>query len=65
MEGGCRGGVGQASCARGKINITHVVHSDIQEVCGISRTVTALVLKFTGVWYGAITLLTSSLKLNT
>jgi len=42
-----------------------MVHSDIQEVCGSSRIVTALVLKFAGTHWGVTALLTSYLMLNT
>jgi len=40
------------------------VHRDIQEVCGSSRQLTALVLKFAGAHWGAVALLTSYLTLK-
>ena len=47
--------VGQGPCTCGIINFQLVyVHSDIQGVCRSSRLVTALVLKFTRVQWGAI-----------
>jgi len=52
-------GVGQGLCAHG------IEHSDIQEVCGSRGIVTALVLKFTELQWGATLLLTSYLILNT
>jgi len=39
-----------------------IVDRDIQEVCGSSRILTALVLKFTGARWGAVALLTSDAK---
>ena len=45
--------------------INSIVHRDIQEVCGSSRLLTALVLKFAGARWGAVALLTSYLTLNT
>ena len=48
-----------------KLTFHGIVHRDIQEVCGSSRLLTALVLKFAGAHWGAVTLLTSSLTLNT
>ena len=52
---------------RGRINIPYsaTVHSDIQEECGTSRLVTALVLKFSGAQWDVIAVLTSYLILNT
>ena len=41
------------------------MHSDVQEECGTSRLVTALVLKFSGVQWDIIAVLTSYLMLNT
>jgi len=63
----CRqaGGAGQAPFAHDKINIPSIVDRDLQEVCGSSRILTALVLKFAGVRWGAVALLTSYLMLNT
>jgi len=39
--------VGQGLCAHSITTFHSIVHSDIQEVCGSNRIVTALVLKFT------------------
>ena len=60
-------GVGQGLCARGisKIPYIGIERSDIQEVCGSHGIVTALVLKFTELQWGATLLLTSYLILNT
>jgi len=41
------------------------VDRDIQEVCGSSRILTALALKFAVARWGAVALLTSYLTLNT
>jgi len=58
--------VGQAVCARGKITFhMGIVHSDLQEVCGSSRIVTALVLKFAGACWGATASSTPYPMLNT
>jgi len=48
-----------------KLTFHSIVHRDIQEVCGSSRLLTALVLKFAGARWGAVALLTSYLTLNT
>jgi len=47
-----------------KLTFHSIVHRDIQEVCGCSRLLTALVLKFAGVRWGAVALLTSYLTLK-
>jgi len=57
----CGGWRGQGPCT----HFIGIVHSDIQGVCRSSRIVTALVLKITGVQWGAFALLTSYLMLNT
>ena len=59
------GGVGHAPCARDKLTFHSIVHRDIQEVCGNSRILTALVLKFAGACWGTVALLTSYMTLNT
>ena len=46
-------------------NNAHFTKSKIQEVCRSSRILTALVLKFAGVRWGAVALLTSYPTLNT
>ena len=48
-----------------KLTFHSIVDRDIQEVCGSSRILTALVLKFAGARWGAVALLTSYLTLNT
>ena len=48
-----------------KLTFHSIVHRDIQEVCENSRILTALVLKFAGVRWGTVALLTSYLTLNT
>ena len=48
-----------------KLKFHSIVHRDIQEVCGSSRILTALVLKFARAWWGAVALLTSYLMPNT
>ena len=48
-----------------KLTFHSIVHRDIQELCGSSRLLTALVLKFAGARWGAVALLTSYLTLNT
>jgi len=48
-----------------KLTFHSIVDRDIQEVCGSSRIVTALVLKFARAHWGAVALLTSYLMLNT
>ena len=48
-----------------KLTFHSIVHRDIQEVCGSSRILTALVLKFGGARWGIVDLLTSYLMLNT
>ena len=48
-----------------KLTFSSIVHRDIQEVCGSSRLLTALVLKFAGARWGVVALLTSYLTLNT
>jgi len=48
-----------------KLAFHSIVDRDIQEVCGSSRLLTALVLKFAGARWGAVALLTSYLTLNT
>ena len=57
-------GQGAMAWAGGRLNklcahVLSTVHSDIQEVCGSSRIVTALLLKFARVSRGTIALLTS------
>ena len=47
-----------------KLTFHSIVYRDIQEVCGSSRLLTALVLKFAGARWGAVALLTSYLTLN-
>jgi len=47
-----------------KLTFHSIVDRDIQEVCGSSRLLTALVLKFAGAHWGAVALLTSYLMLN-
>ena len=37
-----------------KLTFHSIVHWDIQEVCGSSRLLTALVLKFAGARWGAV-----------
>ena len=37
-----------------KLTFHSIVHWDIQEVCGSSRLLTALVLKFVGACWGAV-----------
>ena len=48
-----------------KLTFHSIVDRDIQEVCGSSRILTALVLKFAGALWGAVALLTSYLTFNT
>ena len=48
-----------------KLTFHSLVDRDIQEVCGSSRILTALVLKFAGAGWGTVALLTSDLMLNT
>jgi len=48
-----------------KLTFHSIVDRDIQEVCGSSRILTALVLKFAEARWGAVALLTSYLTLNT
>ena len=47
-----------------KLTFHSIVHRDIQEVCGSSRLLTALVLKSAGARWGTVALLTSYLTLN-
>jgi len=48
-----------------KLTFRNIVHRDIQQVCRSSRLLTALVLKFAGVRWGTVALLTSYLTLST
>jgi len=48
-----------------KLTFHSIVDRDIQEVCGSSRILTALVLKYASARWGAVALLTSYPTLNT
>ena len=48
-----------------KLTFHSIMDRDIKEVCGSSRILTTLVLKFAGACWGAVALLTSYLTLNT
>jgi len=48
-----------------KLTFHSIVDRNIQKVCGSSRILTAVVLKFAGVHWGAVALLTSYLTPNT
>ena len=60
-----RGVVTSSMCMWQNEHPISIVHSSIQEVCGSSRIVTALVLKLASAQWGATALWTSYLMLNT